>query len=100
MVSARKMKGKYTIFIFVDTDPGKDETVLEKLLTYDEVIEVHVISGQYDLLAVLELDLREKPLFTTVKNLAQKSVRKIRKLGGVRDTNTFVPFLSVTKRVE
>lgn len=94
------MKGKYTIFIFVDTDPGKDETVLEKLLTYDEVIEVHVISGQYDLLAVLELDLREKPLFTTVKNLAQKSVGKIRKLGGVRDTNTFVPFLSVTKRVE
>lgn len=68
------MKGKYAIFIFVDTDPGKDETVLEKLLTYDEVIEVHVISGQYDLLAVLELDLREKPLFTTVKNLAQKSV--------------------------
>jgi DNA-binding Lrp family transcriptional regulator len=72
----------------------------KKLLTYDEVIEVHIISGQYDLLAVLELDLREKPLFTTVKNLAQKAVRKIRKLGGVRDTNTFVPFLSVTKRVE
>ena len=99
-MSAHEMKGKYTILIFVDTTPGKDKTVLEKLLKYDEVVEVHTISGQYDLLAVLELNLRGQPIFTSVRELANKLIGKIRKLSGVRDTNTIVPFFSVTKRAE
>lgn len=98
-MSAREMRGKYTIFVLVDTVPGEDEAVLQRLLKIDEVIDVHVISGQYDLLAVLELDLRGR-YFTAVKEAAQKLVRKIRKLSGVRDTNTIVPFLSLTKRGE
>ena len=96
-MNAREMKGKYTIFVLVNTVSGEDDAVVERLLSIDEVIEVHVISGQYDLLAVLELDLR-RLYFTDVKELAQKLVRKIRKLSGVRDTNTIVPFLSLTKR--
>ena len=99
MVSAREMRGKYRIFVLVDAISGEDDAVLERLLKIDEVIDVHVISGQYDLLAVLELDLRGH-YFTTVKETAQKLVRKIRKLSGVRDTNTIVPFLSLTKREE
>lgn len=94
------MKGTFTIFVFVDTDPGEDQTVLENLLKFDEVVEVHTISGQYDLLAVLEIDLHGKPLFSSVQELANEIVVKIRKLGGVRDTNTMVPFYSVTKRTE
>lgn len=96
-MSAREMRGKYTIFVLVDSIPGEDDAVLQRLLKIDEVIDVHVISGQYDLLAVLELDLRRR-YFTDVKEAAQKLVRKIRKLSGVRDTNTIVPFLSLTKR--
>jgi len=97
-MSAREMKGKYTVFVFVDTIPGKDRTVLEKLLKYDEIVEGHLISGQYDLLAVLEIELHGKAIFTTVQEVTQKLIEKIRNLSGVRDTNTIVPFFSVTKR--
>jgi len=98
-MSVREMKDKYTIFVLLNTVSGEDDAVVESLLKIDEVIEVPVISGQYDLLAVLELDLR-KQYFTDVKELAQDLVRKIRRLSGVRDTNTIVPFLSLTKREE
>jgi DNA-binding Lrp family transcriptional regulator len=94
------MKGKKTVFMFLDTDPGKDETVLEEILEYEEVVEAHLISGEYDILAVLEIDLHGKPIFSTVQEITQKSLRKIRRIRGVRDTNTVVPFLSVTKRAE
>ena len=97
-MSAREMKGEYTVFVFVDTIPGEDRTVLEKLLKYDEIVEVHLISGQYDLLAVLEIELHGKAIFTTVQEVTQKLIEKIRNLRGVRDTNTIVPFFSVTKR--
>ena len=98
VMSAREMKGKYTVFMFVDTAPGRDKAVLEEILEYDEVLEAHLISGQYDLLAVLEVDLHGKPIFSTVQEVAHKAIEKIRKITGVRDTNTIVPFSSVTKR--
>ena len=97
VVSAREIRGKHTIFVLVDTVPGEEDAVLKRLLKIDEVMEIHTISGEYDLLAVLELDLRRR-YFTAVKEAAQKLVRKIRKLSGVRDTNTIVPFRSLTKR--
>jgi DNA-binding Lrp family transcriptional regulator len=99
-MSTHEMKGKYTVFMFVDTAPGKDEAVLEEILEHEEVIEAHIISGQYDILVVLEIGLHGKPIFSTVKEIAQKSIRKIRKISGVRDTNTIVPFFSVTKRAD
>ena len=94
------MLGKYRIFVLADTTAGKEEIVLEKLLKYDEVIEGHLISGQYDLLVVVEISLFGKPMFTSVQELAQELVRKIRMLGDVRDTNTIVPFLSMTKHAK
>ena len=65
---------------------------MHALLEYDEVIEVHLISGQYDLLAVLKIALHGKAIFTSVQELAQKSIERIRDLSGVRDTNTIVPY--------
>ena len=98
MPKIHEMKGTYRIFVLVDTAPGKDKTVEKKLLEYNEVIEVHYISGQYDLFAVLEIVLLGKSIFTSVQELAQRLVQKIRKIDGVRDTNTIVPFLSLTRR--
>lgn len=91
------MRGKHTVFVFVDAAPGKDEAVLEEILEHEEVIEAHLISGQYDILAVLEIDLHGKPVFSTVQEVAQKSIRKIRKISGVRDTNTIALFFGNKK---
>jgi DNA-binding Lrp family transcriptional regulator len=97
---AKEMKGSYRAFVMVDTYPGHDEKVLEHLLKLKEVIEVHFISGEYDLLAVVEANLHGKAIFTTIQEISQLLIQKIRKIDGVRDTNTLLPFRSLTKHPE
>jgi len=95
---ASEMKGTYRVFILVDTDPKEDFKVEEQLLKLREVTEVHFISGPYDLLAVVEITLLGKPIFSTVQEISQRVIQKIRKIQGVRDTSSMVPFLSYTKK--
>ena len=95
---AKEMAGLYHIFILIDTDPDKDMKVEERLLKLDEIVEVHFVSGQYDLLAVADINLHGKAIFTTVQELSQDLIQKIRKIEGVRDTNSMVPFLSLVKK--
>jgi len=97
---ATQMKGLYHIFIFIDTDPTKDIKVEEQLLKIEEIAEVHLVSGQYDILAVADINLHGKAIFSTVQELSQDLIQKIRKIHGVRDTNTLVPFLSLSKHKE
>jgi len=95
------MRGIHRAFVFVDVATGKDKKVLEKLLKYDEVIEVHLIPGQYDVLAVLEFELYGREIFVSAQEAILKFViEKIRKLREVRDTNTIFPSFSITKRAE
>ena len=91
-------KGKRNIFILIDAKTSKDEEdLVERLLKFEEVKEVHVISGQYDLLVVAEISLLGKAIFSTVQELSQRLVKEIRATEGVRDTNTIVPFLTAIK---
>jgi len=91
-------RGKRKIFVLIDIELDINEEVLmENLLEIEEVGEVHIISGEYDVLAVAEIDLRGKPIFSTVQELSQRVVRRIRKIDGVRDTNTIVPFATATR---
>lgn len=99
VMSAHETIDKHTIFVFVDTEPTEDIETMKKILALDEVIDVHIVSGQYDLLVVLELSLHGTAIFTSVQEVAQKAIQKIRKISGVRDTSTLVPFVSLTKRV-
>ena len=97
-MSARVMRGKYRAFVFIDVAPGEDRKVAEKLLKYDEVVEVHMITGEYDILAVLEFEIYAKQIFTSFQETASKFVLdKIRRLGSVQDTNTIIPSLSLLK---
>jgi DNA-binding Lrp family transcriptional regulator len=94
---ATQMKGLYHIFILIDTDPTKDIKIEDELIKIPEIAEVHLISGQYDILAVADINLQGKAIFSTVQELSQDLIQKIRKINGVRDTNTLVPFLSLSK---
>lgn len=96
-MAAAQMKGLYHIFIFIDTDPTKDVRIEDELIKIKEIAEVHLVSGQYDILAVADIDLHGKAVFSTVQELSQDLIQKIRKIHGVRDTNTLVPFLSLSK---
>lgn len=91
-------RGKRSIFVLIDIELDADEDdLMKKLLECEEVREVHVISGQYDVLAVAEIDLHGKPIFSTVQELSQNLIRKIRKINGIRDTNTIVPYATATR---
>jgi len=98
MMSTHGMNGRYRAFVLIEVAPGKEKKVLEKLLKYDEVIEAHLIPGQYDMLAVLEFELYGRGMFVSAQEIASKFViEKIRKLPDVQDTNTIVPSFSATK---
>jgi len=100
VVNAREVKDVHSIFVLVDTAPKEDIETMNRILTIDEVKDVYVVSGQYDLLVVLELSVHGTAIFTSVQELAQRAVEKIRKIEGVRDTSTIVPFVWITKRVQ
>ena len=97
-MSVHEVRGKYKAFVFIDVNPGKDRKVLENLMKHDEVVEAHLIPGQYDVLVVLEFELYGRTIFASAQETVSKFViEKIRKLKDVRDTNTIYPTFSVTK---
>jgi DNA-binding Lrp family transcriptional regulator len=98
ILMAHEMKGTYRVFVMVGTHPGHDEDVAKKLLEFEEIIEVHFISGMFDLLAVVEVSLRGKAIFTTIQEIAQFIIQKIRRIDGIRETNTLLPLVSLVKK--
>ncbi len=97
-MGARVMRGKHRAFVFIDVNPGKEKKVAEELLKNNEVVEVHMITGEYDILTVLEFELYAKQIFTSFQEIASKFVLdKIRKLGYVQDTKTIIPSHSFSK---
>ena len=91
-------RGKRSIFVLIDTELDADENeLMERLFEVEEVKNVHIINGQYDVLAVVEVDLRGKPIFSTIQERSLDIVREIRQIEGIRDTNTIVPFVTATR---
>ena len=91
-------RGKRSIFVLIDAELDADEDeLMGRLLEVEEVKNVHIINGQYDILAVVEVDLRGKPIFSTIQEQSLDIVREIRQIEGIRDTNTIVPFVTATR---
>lgn len=82
------------VFLLVKTSPGKEKDVLKRFEAMDEVREIHLITGKFDLLVAMEspeeeLDPRRK--------VVEVVVEKVRKLGGIVDTRTIMPIESQTR---
>ena len=91
-------RGKRSIFVLIDTELDADEDeLMERLLEVEAVKNVHIINGQYDILAVVEVDLRGKSIFSTIQEQSLDIVREIRQIEGIRDTSTIVPFVTATR---
>jgi len=71
-----------TAFIMAKVDSPKARDVLEKIKELDQVSEVYMIYGAYDLLI--------KGLFKTPEALSSFVVDELRKIDGVKDTVTNV----------
>ena len=94
-MSAKEMKRKARAFVLIETDPGEEKKVLEKLLKFDEVKEVHLYAGEMDLIAVLETE--REIVVPSSKKITDFVIDKIQSIGQIQDTETIIPTYSKTK---
>jgi DNA-binding Lrp family transcriptional regulator len=82
-------------FVLVKVEPGHEKQVLDDLLKLKDVQEVHIVPGEWDLLAVLQIE-REAvvPSDQKVYNVVLEGVEKIKH---IQDTNTMVSQFSKSK---
>lgn len=83
------MKGRFRCaFIFVDVAPGKDEYVIARLLELQGVKEVHLVTGEHDLLVLL--NVKRGLLSDSTGEIVEFVRTRIRKIKGVIDTETII----------
>lgn len=82
-------------FVLVKVEPGHEKQVMDDLLKLSDVKEVHIVPGEWDLLAVLETE-REAvvPSDQKVYSVVMEGIEKIKH---IQDTNTMVSQFSKSK---
>jgi len=68
--------------VLINTDAGGEDEVFEKLKNMNEVTEVHVVYGVYDVVVKVEADSMDK-----LKDFVTNTIRKLPK---VRSTLTMI----------
>jgi DNA-binding Lrp family transcriptional regulator len=73
---------KTKAFVLINTDAGLEKLVHEEIKSLEGVQAVYDLYGEYDLMAVVEQD--------TDKDVAEVVSWELRKIKGIRSTNTMV----------
>ena len=92
-----ELKRKAYGFIFLKVNLGKENEVTSKLLTFSEVKEVHELTGEKDLLVVVELEHDILAVLSTTKRIADFVKDKISLINNVTDTDTIIPIRTIVK---
>lgn len=92
---ARPMRQYTRAFILVQTEPMKEKAVMEDLIKLDEVVEVHMITGEYDVLAVVQV--KRMFLEADYDNVFNSAIAKVEGIKYVTDTNSIIGIASKTK---
>ena len=71
-----------TAFVLMKTKAGRDREVYLALTQLPEVIEVHALYGEYDLLAMIEAE--------STKHLTSILIERFRLVEGVKTTQTLI----------
>lgn len=69
-------------FVFINTELGFMEPVRQTLLSIDGITEVHLLYGEYDLLALVHVK--------TMKRLKEVIGWQIRKVKNIRSSQTLI----------
>jgi len=72
----------------VKVKPGMEKEILGRFKALPEVREIHLITGKFDLLVVLESEETE---VDPRQRVAEVVMDKVRKAGGIVDTRTILP---------
>jgi len=82
-------------FVLIKVAPGHERDVMNSLMKFEEVRELHIVPGEWDLIAVVEA---EKGIVSSGDERVYSIVmEKIEKTRHVQDTNTMVPHFSKIK---
>jgi len=77
-------------FVFIDTTPGREVSVMRQLLQREAIQEVHLIPGKHDVLAVVEV--KKTVLPPRYPEVIEKIVvDDICKIPDVKETETMIP---------
>ncbi len=75
-------------FVFIAVHPGKDEVVIKRLKNLPECQEIHTITGEHDLLAIVKV--KRGMLTDSTGTIVDLVKKKIRTIPGVDDTETVI----------
>ncbi len=70
------------VFVFINTEPGKESEALQKLRKVKGVIEAYMLYGVHDIVALVEVD--------TVDRVKEVVTATIRRIDGVRSTLSMI----------
>jgi DNA-binding Lrp family transcriptional regulator len=73
---------KTKAFVFINTDAGIEKLLHEEIKSLDGIKEVYDLYGEYDMMAIVEDE--------TDKDVAKIISWELRKIKGIRSTNTMV----------
>ena len=90
-----ELKKTARAFVFLEVALGKEQKVMEELLEFSEVKEVHEITGEKDVLAVVEIE--RDIVVPGAQKIADFVTDKIGKIHGIRETQTIIPTMSKIK---
>jgi DNA-binding Lrp family transcriptional regulator len=89
------MKQFTRAFILLQCEPMREKEVMEELMKMDEVVETHMITGEYDVIAVVQV--KRHFLEADYDNVFNSAIAKIEGTKYVVDTNTIIGMASKTK---
>jgi DNA-binding Lrp family transcriptional regulator len=79
-------------FVLIKARTGQEKKLAEDLMKYSEVREVHIISGEWDIMAVLETE--RDIVVPSEERVLDVVMEKLAKNSNVRDTYTIIPHFS------
>ena len=90
-----EMQRGITAFILMKVQAKREHKIVEKLFELDEVVEVHTVHGEVDLL--VKIALTRDLLSSDAEIISQFVHEHVRQLAGVNSTQTLIPGFSKTK---
>lgn len=81
-------------FSYLKVKTAELDRVKKALLAFNEVKETHMVTGEWDLLVLLEFPPKEK---MSKRHVLDFIIDRVAKINGVEDTSTLVPEYSITK---
>lgn len=82
-------------FVLLKVAPGHEKKVMDDLLKLNEVKEVHIVPGEWDIIAMVEIE--KEAVVPSDQKVYSVVMDRIEKIKHIQDTNTMVSQFSKSK---